>query len=94
VHQPDISTIAGRSSIEVDALEQRTGTVPNSYDGNSDFIHLQENPRLAVAARPGQESCHHIALFVECNPGGETKQKKRSWRFWGPAQAVTAGDFD
>src|SRR5207248_2802912 len=94
VHQPDISAVAGRPSIKVDALEKRTGTVPDSHDGNSDFVHYRKKPKLAGVAQPGQESCHHIAIFAERNPGGEGDGKEWDQPVSRPAQAANTRDFD
>src|SRR3954468_15345649 len=39
------------------------------------ILCITGNPKLAVAARSEQESCHNIAIFAECNPGVRVMEK-------------------
>src|SRR5437764_5344318 len=61
VHQPDISAVAGRPSIKVDALEKRTDTVPDAHDGNSEFDHYKKTQASrcgTLGARKLSPYCH------------------------------------
>jgi hypothetical protein len=71
MHQADIRrTVLRWLAVKVDPLQERTETIPDPDDRDSDFVHCRKTSKLAVAARPGQESCHNIALFAERNPRG------------------------
>jgi hypothetical protein len=43
VHQPDIGSIAGRTPVKVDALQERAEAIPHSHDSNSDFVHCRKD---------------------------------------------------
>jgi hypothetical protein len=65
VHQAHIGAIAGRTTVKVNTLKERAEAIPHAYNRDSDFVHYRKTLKLAVAARPGQESCHNIAIFEE-----------------------------
>jgi hypothetical protein len=68
MHQTHVRrTVARRAAVKIDPLQERTETIPHPNHGNSDFVHCRKTPRLLVAALPGQEGCHNIAIFAERN---------------------------
>jgi hypothetical protein len=69
MHQANVrAAVFRRLTVKIDSLEERAETVPHPNDRDSDFVHLHETLKIPSAAGPGQESCHNIAIFAECNP--------------------------
>jgi hypothetical protein len=54
MHQSDSRTIVGRPAVEVYPLNQRTGAITNTDDGDSDFSHSRSCAILSAAEQGGQ----------------------------------------
>jgi hypothetical protein len=55
MHEPDIGgSVFGGLTVEIDALQERTETVPHPDDGNSDFVHCRKTLKLAPPGGGGQ----------------------------------------
>src|ERR1700719_1890984 len=55
VHQPDRGAIDGGASIKIDTLDERTGTVAHSNDGDTNLSHGKKEI-LPAAVRVGQDA--------------------------------------
>jgi hypothetical protein len=89
VHQPDIRAVAGRISVKVDALEERTEAVPYAHYGNSDFVHCEKNTEISGNPESGQGARLPIIeqMGGDAISGGvfpETgREAGRPWRHYG-----------
>jgi hypothetical protein len=57
------------------------------------FIY-RKPPKLAAGARPGQESCHFIAIFAERNAGDGDGENIVNDPGFPLSNRLTQGDFD
>ena len=48
MHEAHGSAVSGGPAVKVDSLNQRTGTVADSNDGDSDFSHGKGNPTRSL----------------------------------------------
>ena len=55
VHQADAGAIGGGAAVEIDTLDERTGTVAHPDDGDTDFSHGKKEI-LPAAKRLGQDA--------------------------------------
>lgn len=55
MHQADGTAVDPGTAVKIDSLDERTGTIADSNDGDSDFSH-EEKEILPVALGLGQDA--------------------------------------